>query len=99
MMPTGKLRKNAQRQPRCSTTSAPSVGPAAPATAPTAPQMATAIGTLALGKVCSTSASEEGTNAAAPTACRTRAATSSAGVGATPHSIEAIVKATTAAKN
>ncbi len=91
--------KKAQRQPKFSTTKAPSVGPAAPATAPTAPQMATATGIFERGKVCSTRASDDGTSAAAPTAWRMRAATSSPAVGARPHSIEATVNSTAAARN
>ena len=91
--------KNAHRQPRCSTTNAPTVGPAAPATAPTAPQMATAIGIFSRGKVWSTRASDAGTSAAAPTACSTLAATSGPAAGARPHSIDAAVKMTTAVRN
>ena len=91
--------KKAHRQPKFSTTSAPSVGPKAPATAPIAPQIATATGTFSLGKVCSTRASDDGTSAAAPTACRTRAATRNPAVGARPHSIEARVNTTTAVRN
>ena len=61
--------------------------------------MATATGIFERGKVCSTRASDDGTSAAAPTACRTRAATRRPAVGATPHSIDAIVNRTAAARN
>ena len=74
---TGRLTKNTQRQPAASTRSPPSVGPKAAATAPIEPQMATAIGTRSRGVARSTRASDVGVMAAAPTACRTRAAISS----------------------
>src|SRR5262249_50949226 len=58
----------------------------------------TATGILARGNVCSTSASADGTSAAAPTACSMRAATSTPADGASPHSADAAVNAMTAAR-
>ncbi len=74
------------------------VGPAAPATAPIEPHIATAIGIFGRGNVCSTNASDEGTNAAAPTACKMRPRMSSPAVGARPQSTDATVKITTAVR-
>src|SRR5438067_8726011 len=50
----------------------PSEGPIAAASAPTAPQRATALARRATTKACSTTASEEGSRSAAPTACSAR---------------------------
>src|SRR5262245_48644217 len=61
--------------------------------------MATATGILWRGNVCNTSASDDGTSAAAATACRIRAPTRKATVGATPQSIDARVKPTAAVRN
>jgi hypothetical protein len=75
------------------------VGPTAPATAPTALQIATAAGIFDRGNVWSTSASDDGTSAAAPTACSIRAATRTPADGASPHSADAAVNTTTAPRN
>src|SRR3954447_10171292 len=97
--PTGRLMKNAHRQLRLDTTSAPRVGPKAPAAAPIAPQMATATGTLSRGNVCSTRASDAGTRIAAPAASTISAPTSTPTVGASPRSIEPTVNTTTPIRN
>src|SRR4051812_31674493 len=70
----------------------PSEGPIAAASAPTAPQRATALARRATGKACSTTASEEGSRSAAPTACSARAAISAPAEGARPQSAEAALK-------
>ena len=60
--------------------------------------MATASGILARGNVWRTRASDAGTMAAAKTAWATRKRMRNPTPGATPHSIEAIVKPTTAVR-
>ena len=98
-MPTGRLMKNAHRQSRFSTTKRTErrSGRAGDG-ADRAPDR-DGRGIFSRGKVCSTSASEAGTSAAAPTACSMRARISTPTVGARPHSIDATVNTITAARN
>ena len=89
--PIGMLIRKTQCQLPTSTRIAPRVGPSAPARAPVDPQMATASGTLLAGNARSTSASDAGSSAAAPTAWTIRKAMSRFADGASAHSSEPIV--------
>jgi len=95
----GTLTKNTSRQSAHATSAPPSAGPVAAATAPVAPQIEVAVARCARGNSGSRSASDVGTTAAAPRACTTRAAMSTAGVGASPHPAEATRNTTIPARN
>ena len=90
--PTGTLTRNTQRQ-SASTSSPPITGPRPAAMPPIAAQLRMACGRRSGAVLTSSSASEVGIRAAAPAACRARAATSQPTPGATAHSTEATVKA------
>ena len=98
-MPTGRLITKTHRQLASSTSTDPRVGPIAPATAPIAPQIATATGSRSRGKARITSASDEGSSAAAPSACTTRKAISTSTVGATAQASEASVNSVVPSRN
>ena len=82
MIPSGTLRKNAQRQVRLSIRAPPTAGPIAVATPPTAPSAPTAVERRSTGNSSSTSASEAGDSMASPAAWTMRAAMRKCTVGA-----------------
>ena len=86
---TGTLMRNAHRQPGPSTSQPPTNGPIAPNT-PLKPDHApTARERSSRWKLAWRIARLPGVSSAAPTPCRTRAATSTSMLGAAPHSSEA----------
>ena len=94
--PSGTFTRNTARQPQASISAPPSDGPTPEATAAVAVQIATAVARRAGGNSGSSSASDAGTTPAAPTACSTRAATSSSGEPATAHQADATVNSASA---